>query len=132
MSGGKVAPAGLLSAPVLLVCTPAVRESERAGTLTFELFPFNSLGLSGVRGEGVSTSPYSQRRRFWYAYEQTGRANVRDICFFLHSRLSSLKAWVGGEKLVLAALTLGGALGMHASGKESERADFFFLLCFHC
>ena len=98
VSGRKIAPAGLFSAPVLLVCMPAARESERAGTLTFELFPFNSLGLSGVRGEGVSTSPYSQRRRFWYAYKQTGRANVRDICFFCTPAIQpSRPGWVGGK-----------------------------------
>ena len=33
---------------------------------------------------------------------------------------------------MLAALTLGGALGMHASGKKNERAKIAFLLCFHC
>ena len=39
---------------------------------------------------------------------------------------------VGGEKWVLAAVTLGGiAVGMYASGSESERAGFVFLLCFH-
>ena len=131
MSGGSAAPASLLSAPVLLVCMPAARESERTGTLTFELFLFNSLELSGVGGEGVSTSLYSQRRRFWYAYQQTRRANVRNI-FFLHSRRSTLTAWVGGGKVMLAALTLGGALGMHASGKKNERAEIVHLLCFHC